>query len=98
MKSFVVVRVVQGNGCGLVSNHSAFDNETEARKCAAGLQSELQAMMQCRIVDGTTDTGLSVRELVRALGIVGIGHNVVPMEVRSADLVTPPPPRIILSS
>jgi hypothetical protein len=95
---FVVVRVVQGNGCGLVSNHSVFDNEDEAKKCATELQAEFQDAMGCRLLEPSgKDSWLVLRDVIKGLGVVGIGHNVVPAEVHSADLLVAPPSRIILT-
>jgi hypothetical protein len=76
-----------------IKAYKAKDTAEEAMR----LRSEvLRQIVSCRIHDPQGDTGVTVAGFLRDLGLHGFNHVVDTISVHESDLLTAPPPSIII--
>lgn len=105
MKVFVVLRrLALANGSNVALVAKTFTEEGDARSYSNAVQGGIVGLMKSRLVEMTgqgeaKDTGLGLSEFLGDLGVVGVKHEVVPMNITTSNLITPPEgPRIVLPS
>ena len=90
-----VLRMADGK-TQIVTPIQAYENRSAAEDGAQLRTQALQQVIGCRLYDEQGDTGVSVTQFLRELGISAYQHVVDPIEVLDGKEILIPTPTIIL--